>query len=141
MNKGFSLIELMIVLVIIGILAIISVPLYLNYSTKAKLSEMIIMATIAKNAVSEYFITHSTLPNNNDEAGLDSAQAINSKYVASVTISESGIIIVSSNNTKDLPIDAQNKTVILSPTINNNSLNWNCVAGTIPHKYLTSSCR
>ena len=69
-HKGFTLIELMIVVAIIGILAAIAIPQYQNYVARAQVSEALVMASGAKTAVAEYYMINGTFPQSNSEAGL-----------------------------------------------------------------------
>ena len=85
-QKGFTLIELMIVVAIIGILAAIAIPQYQNYVAGAQVAEAFSLASGAKVAVTEYLNTNGTFPADNSEAGLPDPDDINGKYIKSVTI-------------------------------------------------------
>ena len=84
LNSGFTLIELMIVVAIIGLLAAIAIPQYQNYVARAQVSEGLVLASGAKTAIAEYFNTNGTFPADNTEAGLSDAGDISGKYVSSV---------------------------------------------------------
>ena len=86
LNSGFTLIELMIVVAIIGILAAIAIPQYQNYVARAQVSEAFSLASGAKTAVTEYFMLNGTFPDNNATAGLPAATDISGKYVESVVV-------------------------------------------------------
>jgi type IV pilus assembly protein PilA len=83
-HKGFTLIELMIVVAIIGILAAIAIPQYQNYVARAQVAEAFSLASGAKTAVAEHYMTTGSFPDDNEAAGL--ASAITGKYVESVVV-------------------------------------------------------
>jgi type IV pilus assembly protein PilA len=134
-QQGFTLIELMIVVAIIGILAAVALPAYQDYTTRAKVSELIVMASPAKLAVSE---TASSL------GVLASVTAANSGYsFPGATKHVSGIVITDTTGVITVTSSIPNATgtIILTPTVvSQGQLKWACTA-TILTKFLPSECR
>ena len=142
MQKGFTLIELMIVVAIIAILAAIAIPAYQDYLIRTQVSEGAVLTDGAKTAVAEFYSNKGTFPSNNTSAGLASATSIAGKYVASVTVASTGKIDALFGNSSNAKI----KTLhfILSPIPNGGSIAWSCLPSggtTIDPKYLPTSCR
>ncbi|EMT7509349.1 pilin, partial [Neisseria gonorrhoeae] len=87
LQKGFTLIELMIVIAIVGILAAVALPAYQDYTARAQVSEAILLAEGQKSAVTEYYLNHGKWPANNGDAGVASpASNIKGKYVKEVEV-------------------------------------------------------
>ncbi|HFB3295986.1 TPA: pilin, partial [Neisseria gonorrhoeae] len=86
LQKGFTLIELMIVIAIVGILAAVALPAYQDYTARAQVSEAILLAEGQKSAVAGYYLNHGKWPADNGAAGVASSGEIKGKYVESVTV-------------------------------------------------------
>ncbi|HGO9107183.1 TPA: pilin [Neisseria meningitidis] len=91
LQKGFTLIELMIVIAIVGILAAVALPAYQDYTARAQVSEAILLAEGQKSAVTEYYLNHGEWPANNSSAGVASSTDIKGKYVQKVEVAK-GVI-------------------------------------------------
>ena len=140
-QQGFTLIELMIVVAIIGILAAIALPAYQDYLIRSQASEGTTLASGAKTAIAEFYSNKGTFPLNNTSAGLAVAASINGKYIASVS-GVSGLVTATFRGAgTDANAKIQGKTILLSATTQAGSVVWKCKQGTIDSKYLPSSCR
>ena len=140
-QQGFTLIELMIVVAIIGILAAIAIPAYQDYTIRAQVSEGLNLSGGAKAAVTEYYQDRGSLPADNSESGLADADQIVGKYVATVTVLN-GIITVAYGGDAHNVIQAQ--TIQLSPiTVNVGAVAWACssAGAVIANKHLPAACR
>ncbi|ENS6896260.1 pilin, partial [Neisseria gonorrhoeae] len=104
LQKGFTLIELMIVIAIVGILAAVALPAYQDYTARAQVSEAILLAEGQKSAVTEYYLNHGKWPENNTSAGVASSDKIKGKYVKSVTVAK-GVV------TAEMKSDGVNKEI------------------------------
>jgi type IV pilus assembly protein PilA len=123
-QKGFTLIELMIVVAIIGILAAIAIPAYQDYTIRAQVTEGLNLASAAKTAVAESFASNQVFPTNNATAGLDVAANINGKYVTQVAVGTGGQITITYGNQATV---IAGKVLQLTPyTSLNNDVSWQC---------------
>lgn len=139
MQKGFTLIELMIVVAIIGILAAIALPAYQDYTARSQMSEALTLASGAKGAVTETYSNIGTWPSNNTSAGLATATNITGKYVAQVDVSR-GPIVATMKST-GVAAGIASATLTLSPITHSGSIEWKCKKGTPDAKYYPASCR
>jgi len=157
LQKGFTLIELMIVVAIIGILAAIAIPAYQDYTIRAQVSEGLTLAAAAKAAVAETYLNTGVAPVNREDAGM-SATATDTfgKYVSEVEVAN-GVITIEYDG-DDINQNIAGNTVELIPyTSTDDSVTWVCGGSTAPTgaaamgdtggsgdleaKYLPASCR
>ena len=138
-QQGFTLIELMIVVAIIGILAAIALPAYQDYTIRAQVSEGLSLASGARTAVSEYFQNTGDLPTDNDQAGLSQEGDIQGNYVTQVLVDDGLITATFGNNANNAIVG---ESVILSPITLIGSVQWICKkGGNLQDKHVPTTCR
>ena len=139
-QQGFTLIELMIVVAIIGILAAIAIPAYLDYAVRTQVAHGLNLASSAKVAVTEYYQNTGLYPGDNATAGLSGAATITGKYVLQVEVTAGGLIEVTFGN--DVNLKILNAVLTMTPTDNLGSVSWSCTGGpTLVDKWLPPACR
>lgn len=140
-QKGFTLIELMIVVAIIGILAAIAIPAYSDYTIKAKVSEGASLSGAAKTAVDIYFSENGTLTGANGPTtlGISAEGDYKAKYVSSVGVTGAGVITITLKTDPNLGLGdagtSGTNTVIYTPTSRGATLEWDLDDSTVPSKY------
>ncbi len=143
-QQGFTLIELMIVVAIIGILAAVALPAYQDYTVRAKVTEAIGMAAAAKTAVSEHRLSRGTWPADNDAAGV--SLTVDSPVVSTVTVADEVITVLLQSSTTAGLDGAAGTEFSMTGTATGGRVEWTCAPGggtgtAIDAKYLPSSCR
>ncbi len=142
-QQGFTLIELMIVVAIIGILAAIAIPAYQDYTIRAQVSEGLSLSAGAKAAVAEFYQDQGAWPTDNAEAGIEVPANITGKYVQTVTVTAgaaNGIITVLYGVDANANINGASLT--MTATDNNGSVSWACAdGGGLQNKWLPAACR
>lgn len=137
-NRGFTLIELMVVIAILGILAGLAIPIYQQYLVRAEVTEGLTLAGGAQNAVLNYISNNGRYPPSNQSAGLAAAQSISGIYVSQVKVTDGLVQVTYGGNKVSAAI--KNDILLLSPVTTSSSLSWRCHSTTLASVYLPSVC-
>ncbi|MCV6725450.1 pilin [Neisseria meningitidis] len=124
LQKGFTLIELMIVIAIVGILAAVALPAYQDYTARAQVSEAILLAEGQKSAVTEYYLNHGIWPGDNSSAGVASSSTIKGKYVKSVEVKNG--VVTAEMKSSGVNKEIQGKKLSLWAKRQDGSVKWFC---------------
>ena len=138
-QQGFTLIELMIVVAIVGILAAIAIPAYQDYITRSKVTELATAASACKTSISEYYQSQAAFPT----AAKSGCGAVTSKYITSLTVTDltGQITVVAATGAGALDVAAAGSYILVPTVLANGNIDWACTASTIPAKYLPAICR
>ncbi|WP_158538977.1 pilin [Marinobacter vulgaris] len=143
-QQGFTLIELMIVVAIIGILAAVAIPAYQDYTVRAQVSEGLSLASGAKTALAEYYNHRGSFPSSNSSLGLEAPGSIQGSYVSQVDAGATpGVIAVTYGGSVNDVISGA--ILDVSAITSAGSIKWTCRDGggtkTLEDKYLPTNCR
>ncbi|EMS3155125.1 pilin [Neisseria gonorrhoeae] len=124
LQKGFTLIELMIVIAIVGILAAVALPAYQDYTARAQVSEAILLAEGQKSAVTEYYLNNGEWPKDNTSAGVANPTEIKGKYVQSVTVTNG--VVTAQMKPSGVNNEIKDKKLSLWAKRQDGSVKWFC---------------
>lgn len=135
-QKGFTLIELMIVVAIIGILAAVAIPAYQDYIARSQVSEAVSLLGAAKTPIAEYISDRGTLP-----VLTDAVSTTSGKYTSGIATSgdATAITLTATMKTSEVNSAVTGKTVLMTSA--DNAKTWTCSVGTITAKYVPGACR
>lgn len=139
-QQGFTLIELMIVVAIIGILAAVALPAYQDYTVRAKVSELILASSAPKVSIAEWFQTKGVMPPSAASAGFD---VTGSKYVSGITYTATNTVATVTVTGQALGGSTPTGTILMTGTGDTatGKVAWACTVGTMLAKYVPSSCK
>ena len=149
-QRGFTLIELMIVVAIVGILASVAIPAYSDYTVRAKVTEGIAAAGAAKTSVADYYYASGALPTDNTQAGMATATGYATDIISEIIIGggentsvSNGTIVV---RFEELGSSiSKGDSIAFKPSVSNNSLQWDCslsnVTQPLSAEYAPAECR
>jgi len=139
-QKGFTLIELMIVVAIIGILAAVAIPAYQDYTIRAKVSEVLVIASAARTSVAEFYISTGSMPATTADAGINT-RAEQSDYVSAIAFATSSTGTELTYTLTNLGGTADTTTFAYLVSGDNDGVSVDCTGGTLPAKYRPANCR
>ena len=139
-QKGFTLIELMIVVAIIGILAAVAIPAYQDYTARAQVTEAMNLMGGLKTTVTEIYTTEGAFTNaDSGSNGIPTDTDVKGDNVEKVSVADG--VITGTMASSGVASEIQGKTLVLSPVTNAGSIDWSCKVGTIAAQYVPSECR
>jgi type IV pilus assembly protein PilA len=137
-QKGFTLIELMIIVAIIAILAAIAIPAYNDFTARSKVSEGISLASTAQLAITEYYMTYGAWPQDNGQAGMNGPLEIQGKYIESVTVAQNQVLVLFK---PDAGLGLAGYTLLFTATDAKGAIHWDCSSADIEPQFLPPNCR
>jgi len=144
-EKGFTLIELMIVVAVIGILAAVAMPAYTDYLKRSQTAEGFMLTVSVKKAINDYYAYHGRFPANNQAASVPPAEQIIGNYVSRVDVVNGNILVAFGHHSGE---GIAGQTLSFQPEVKDNALTgtviWHCGGDektTLAREYLPSNCR
>lgn len=142
-SRGFDLIQLMIVLLIISILTLLAISAYLEYTVRAKVSEALRFVGPVRTNLYEYYASQGEWPQNNEQAGLYAPEEYRSRYVTRLEVGVPGQppgSFVVTLRSRTIPALGSNNTILFVPVTGAGGVSWDCSGGTVPDVYRPGIC-
>lgn len=144
--SGLTIIELMIVIAIVSIITVIAIPVYQQYTARAKVAEGMSLAAPLKAKIAEYYQTNSQWPSNNSEAGVPPPSTYETDFVEQIAVSQTaqdGTITITYKTSGITELTSSTNTLVYTPSVHASSMTvtWECDDGTVPTWALPPRCR
>jgi type IV pilus assembly protein PilA len=143
-GKGFTLIEVMIVVAIMSILLMIAIPTYVGYRTRARVAEGVNAVAPVLTRVTEHFLSTGTWPQDNADAALHAPTVYQTKYVARIIVNAAGVTPSNGAVTveyRNIPRLGSDNTLVFAPTQKAGAVDWECRGGTMADEFRPSTCK
>ncbi len=139
-QQGFTLLELLTVVAVISILLVVSLPIYFDYNTRAKVSEGVVLMGEFKTRVTETYYAEGAFPTDNEEAGMGEPADYATDKISRISIGTGGVITVE----YDLDTLGTDNRLEFQPTVSDIGVEWSCLpaaAQGVDNRYIPSECR
>lgn len=142
-RRGFTIIELMLVVAVISILLLVAIPAYQSYAVRPKVAEGLLVANQVLKAYAEYYQSNESFPADNSEAGVGPANSYRTDYVLSVEVTDGPPAITITYDSSELSgIEVGSNTIVYTPTVDAaRTVKWSCAGGTMPRWARPPRCR
>lgn len=142
-HRGFTIIELMLVVAVISILLLVAIPAYQSYAVRPKVAEGLLVANPVLKAYAEYYHANESFPVDNAQAGAPPKEAFRTRYVVQVEVTDGPPAITITYDSSELTgIEVGSNTIVYSPSVDaDRTVQWSCAGGTLPRWARPPRCR